>query len=139
SRTTSDHQPELSIDSPLAELIAAIEADHAKSEAAATAVPVAPAEPQVPHRVVQQTAQAPVQAQPQVQQQAQQQKQVQPQARAAQAQAQAKPAATSKRDLPLDPRLAKILGIGGKDSPKETAKPAAKPAPPQPGQRQQRV
>jgi uncharacterized protein (TIGR02594 family) len=100
-RTTPGRSPESGgIDSPIAELLAAIEAEQSHAEAPHT--PPTPTAPAVPHRVVEQGA---VQATP----------------------------AAARRDLPLDPALARFLGI------KERAQLTAQPTRPAPQQRQLRV
>jgi len=99
---------ERGLESPITELLAAIEAEQTRAEAKAK--PARPAEPPTPHLTVQQLPER-------VQQTAQQG--AQPVRR------------ELRRDLPLDPALAKILGI------KERA-PSAQPQRPVP-QRQQRV
>lgn len=84
---------EVGIDSPIAELLAAIEKEQSRAEARAEpARPSAPPERQVPHRAVQQMPEQPPQS--------------------------AQPA---RRTLPLDPALAELLGI--KDCPQSTPPP----------------
>jgi uncharacterized protein (TIGR02594 family) len=88
------------VDSPIAELLAAIEAEQSRADARMLPTPPAPQSPPVPHRVVEQGSSQTM-------------------------------SAVARRELPLDPALANLLGI------KDRAQPALplRTAP----QRQQRV
>jgi uncharacterized protein (TIGR02594 family) len=101
---------ESGLESPIAELLAAIEAEQNRPEAKAQ--PARPPEPPTPHRTVQQLPErAPQIAQQPVQHPA-------PQA------AQQTARRELRRDLPLDPALAALLGIKERASPAQPLRPA---------------
>ena len=114
SSAVSRAPSEPSIESPIAELLAAIEAEQNRSEA--NARPAPPTEPPVPHRTVQQV--------PERVQQVAQQPVPQPMRRPVQLAQQpvqhpvqqATPPAHRelRRDLPLDPALVKLFGINAR-------------------------